>query len=277
MTAAPAPSSAAAKEPWYKRLWPFGGNDKKNGQEAQATAAPPAARTTPEAGAVSESPAGGVRTGMLGDCVKMGRDGGCPGAKLAAPEPTPVAAAAPPAPRVSEPQPVEVKPLSPEAVQQPRAKEPAAVPPPVTAAPEAAPPPPPAPTTQTTTLAADALFDYGSAELKPTAKAKLDQLAVQLDQFNYQRILITGHTDPTGSSDVNEKLSLLRAESVKRYLVSKGLSAAKIEAEGMGSSMPMVTDKDCSKLKGSRKIACYQLDRRVEIEVSGMTLANKTP
>jgi OOP family OmpA-OmpF porin len=278
MTAAP--SNASAKQPWYKRLWPFGGNGRKNGQkqaQAPAAAAPAGGRGGVESAELaSDRFSRGLRTGMLGDCVKMGTSGGeCPSAPTPAAEPAAVAAVAPPAARVEEPRPAQLEPAPSQPAPEPRALEPDTVPPPVTAAPEPPPPPPPAPMTKTTTLAADALFDFGSAELKPVAKAKLDQLAVQLDQFDYQRILITGHTDPTGPSEVNERLSLQRAESVKRYLVSKGLSAEKIEAEGMGSSMPMVTDKDCSKLSRGQKIACYQLDRRVEIEVTGVTLANK--
>jgi OOP family OmpA-OmpF porin len=103
---------------------------------------------------------------------------------------------------------------------------------------------------------------------------KLDELAAQLDQFHYDRIHITGHTDPTGSAQLNERLSRQRAEAVKRYLVTKGLPAEKILTEGMGSSMPMVTDKNCSALPRNRRSTCYEPDRRVEIEVSGVTMAH---
>jgi OOP family OmpA-OmpF porin len=153
-------------------------------------------------------------------------------------------------------------------MEEPRALEPEPEP-------IAAPAPPPAPMSKTTTLAADTLFALNSFQLRPTAKAKLDELAAELDQFDYQRIHITGHTDPTGSAQLNERLSRQRAEAVRRYLMSKGLPAAKIVAEGMGSSMPMVTDKDCSKLPRGQMVACFQPDRRVDIEVSGVTMAHK--
>ena len=128
---------------------------------------------------------------------------------------------------------MQVQPLPPEPVEVPKALEPE----PVAALP--APPLPPAPMPQTTTLAADATFSVGSFQLKPSAKVKLDELAAQLDQFDYDRIHINGHTDPTGSAQLNERLSRQRAEAVKRYFVSKGLPAEKILTEGMGSSMPM--------------------------------------
>jgi OOP family OmpA-OmpF porin len=85
--------------------------------------------------------------------------------------------------------------------------------------------------------------------------------------MEFESIKIIGHTDPTGPPHQNINLSLERAEAVKRYLVAKGIDAKKIEAEGVGGSMPIVTDKDCSKLPRAAKIVCFEPDRRVEIEV----------
>ena len=44
-------------------------------------------------------------------------------------------------------------------------------------------------------------------------------------------------------------------------------SVKRIQAEGVGGSMPIVTDKDCSKLPRAARIVCFEPDRRVEIEV----------
>jgi OmpA-OmpF porin, OOP family len=282
----------AEEEPWYRRLWPFGRTSKtepaeagtvpKAGATAPVASPPPGGRSSPQGerpAFASDGPDKAIRTGLLGNCLKMGfgdtsadrwGEGACPGTT---PEPVAVAAPMPepmPAPRVIEPEPVQVQPLTPEPMEEPRTLEPE--PEPVAAPP---PPPPPAPMTKTTTLAADTLFALGSFQLRPTAKAKLDEFAGELDQFDYQRIHITGHTDPTGSAQLNERLSRQRAEAVKRYLVTKGLPATKIVTEGMGSTMPMVTDKDCSKLPRGQMVACYQPDRRVDIEVSGVTMAHK--
>ena len=163
---------------------------------------------------------------------------------------------------------MQVQPLRPEPVEEPRALTPE--PPRVVT-----PPPPPPPPVKTTTLAADTLFALNSFQLRPQAKAKLDEFAAELDQFDYRRIHITGHTDPTGSKDLNERLSRQRAEAVKRYLVTKGLPASKIVAEGMGSSMPVAPDAKCAKLPRGQMVACFQPDRRVDIEVSGVTVAHK--
>jgi OOP family OmpA-OmpF porin len=267
----------AAEEPWYRRLWPFGRSKTEPAPAAAAapverpvapTAAPPTGRMGDRPAYAYDSPSKVIRTTVVGDCVKTGfwdinrwGHGACPGD---APAPEPVAVAAP-APRVVEPEPVQVQPLRPEPVEEPRALTPEPV----------AAPPPPAQPVKTTTLAADTLFALNSFQLRPQAKAKLDQFAAELDQFDYQRIHISGHTDPTGGAQLNERLSRQRAEAVKRYLVTKGLPASKISAEGMGSSMPVVTDKKCSKLPRGQMIACFQPDRRVDIEVTGVTVAHK--
>jgi outer membrane protein OmpA-like peptidoglycan-associated protein len=269
----------SARQPWYKSIWPFNRGSKT--EQAAAPAPAPAAIPEPPAGRGSpaargefayDSPSRTIRTGLAGECLKTGlaqpgSTAECPGEMQA---PAPVAIAEPMrAPAPVEPEPVQVQPLAPAPVQEPIVLEPE--PEPVAAPPPA--PLPPAPI-QTTTLAADATFAVGSFQLMPSARAKLDELAAQLDQFDYQRIHVTGHTDPTGSAQLNERLSRQRAETVKRYLVTKGLPAEKIETEGMGSTMPMVTDKDCSALPRAQRAKCYEPDRRVDIEVSGVTVAH---
>jgi outer membrane protein OmpA-like peptidoglycan-associated protein len=290
------PMQTEAKQPWYKSIWPF---SRKEEQVAAPAPAPgPAPAPTAAAGRSDASAARGefvfdrpnraLRTGVLGECVKTGRWSGeadgaeCPGeAPTAAPMPAPVAVVEPapqPAPPSVQPEPVEVQPLMTEPMEDARALVPAPSPPPEPEVVAPAPPPPPpvpAPAKQTTTLSADALFAINSYQLKPTAKARLDEFAAQLDEFSYQSIRIMGHTDPTGSAGVNERLSLARANSVKRYLMSRGVPASKIETKGMGSSIPMVTDKDCAKLPRSQRAACYQPDRRVEIEVSGVKMSRR--
>lgn len=277
-------------KPWYERLWPFGGNE--NGTQAQATQPQPAPAPAPGRGtyvpgrstSTAASSSQQVHTAVSGECLKIGMKGAaCPeqtaqpaAAPAPSPTPAPVAAAEPmpapaPQPSAAVPEPVQVQPLSPEPMKEQRKLETDTPPEPVAAV--APSPPPPAPKTQTTTLAADALFAIGSAELKPAAKKELDKLAAHLHKATYDRVFITGHTDRTGSNQLNERLSLRRAESVKRYLVSKGVPADKLVTEGMGSTMPIVTDKDCSKLASAQRAVCYEPDRRVEIEVSGVRSA----
>ncbi|MGZ3254861.1 MAG: OmpA family protein [Burkholderiaceae bacterium] len=117
----------------------------------------------------------------------------------------------------------------------------------------------PAPVTEKINLAADALFDSGKADLKPAGKAKLDELTSKLKSTMVEAIIATGHTDSVGSKAFNQKLSVKRAESVKSYLVSKGVDPARIQVAGKGEKQPIASNKT----KAGRA-----QNRRVEIEIS---------
>lgn len=138
---------------------------------------------------------------------------------------------------------------------------------PVAAAPAAA--PAVTPTADKIKLAADALFDFDKAVLKPEGRAKLDDLAAQAKDLKLEVILAVGHTDRMGSDAYNQRLSERRAAAVKTYLVSKGIEANRIYTEGKGEKQP-VTGAACDNIKNRRAlIDCLQPDRRVEVEVIG--------
>ena len=141
--------------------------------------------------------------------------------------------------------------------------------PPVAAPPPPPPPPPapapaakpaPKPVAEKVTLAADVLFDFDKSVLKPEGKAKLDDLAGKVQAINLEVVIAIGHTDSIGSDAYNQKLSVRRAESVKAYLVSKGVEPNRIYTEGKGEKQPVASNKT----KEGR-----QKNRRVEIEVIG--------
>lgn len=119
-------------------------------------------------------------------------------------------------------------------------------------------------------LAADGSFQSGQASLLPEAKSKLDQLARDLSGVTYDKLVITGHADRTGKKAANQQLSERRANAVHNYLVSLGVSAAKMSASGVGSSQPVTQAKDCDKLIGRKLSACLAADRRVEVRVNGI-------
>ena len=114
------------------------------------------------------------------------------------------------------------------------------------------------------TYAADAFFDFDKAVLKPEGKAKLDDLVGKIQGINLEVIIAVGHTDSVGSDAYNQKLSVRRAESVKAYLVSKGIEKNRVYTEGKGEKQPVADNKT---KEGRAK------NRRVEIEVVG-TRAN---
>ena len=140
---------------------------------------------------------------------------------------------------------------------------------------QAAPAPAPAPaavkpTGEKITVAADALFDFDKAMLRPEGKAKLDELVSKAKAVKLEVILAVGHTDRLGSDSYNQKLSEKRAASVKEYLVAKGIEANRVYTEGKGEKQP-VTGGKCGKSDKKTKalIDCLQPDRRVDIEVIG--------
>ncbi len=144
------------------------------------------------------------------------------------------------------------------------------VPPPPPPPPAPPPPPPPAPVVQRITLASKALFDFDMALLAPEGKAAIDsQVVGKLAQIQkLEVVLVTGHTDPLGTEQYNQKLSERRADAVRDYLVSKGVPKGKIETLGMGEKQP-VAGLVCDQRSLKERIACYALDRRVEVQVKG--------
>ncbi|THT98496.1 OmpA family protein [Lampropedia puyangensis] len=129
-------------------------------------------------------------------------------------------------------------------------------------APAPAPAPEPVVKTEKITVSADAFFDFDKATLKPEGRAKLDELAnaVASDKFELEVIVAVGHTDSTGPEAYNQKLSERRANAVKAYLVSKGVEANRVYAEGKGELQPVASNKT---REGRAQ------NRRVEIEVTG--------
>ena len=85
-------------------------------------------------------------------------------------------------------------------------------------------------------------FALNSSKLNPQFDAVLDKLATTLLEYNQTVIQIAGHTDSTGSHDYNMKLSLQRAESVKAYLVSRGVPPARLVTVGAGPDYPIASN-----------------------------------
>ena len=110
------------------------------------------------------------------------------------------------------------------------------------------------------TFAADAFFDFDKSALKPEGKAKLDDLVSKMGGINLEVIIAVGHTDAIGNDAYNQKLSIARSESVKNYLVSKGVEKNRVYTEGKGEKQPVADNKST---EGRAK------NRRVEIEVVG--------
>jgi outer membrane protein OmpA-like peptidoglycan-associated protein len=80
----------------------------------------------------------------------------------------------------------------------------------------------------------DLRFDTGSAELRPESQEQLNNFAADLRAYPDVRVNVGGYTDNVGSAQRNRQLSQERANSVMAELVSKGISADRLTAEGFG-------------------------------------------
>lgn len=121
----------------------------------------------------------------------------------------------------------------------------------------------PTPTSQKVQYSADTFFDFDKATLKPAGKQALDELIRRMGGMQSIEVVVaTGYTDSTGPAAYNEKLSLRRAESVKAYMVERGVPSNLIYVEGKGEADPIASNKT---REGRAE------NRRVEIEVVGYT------
>jgi len=134
-------------------------------------------------------------------------------------------------------------------------------------------PPAVQPVAEKLTLDADTLFDFDKAVLRPAGRDALNTFVGKLRDVSPDTIMAIGYTDRIGSERYNQRLSERRAGAVKSYMVSMGVDAARIYAEGKGEMQPVTKAGDCAGPKSAKVIACLQPDRRVDIEVIGTRVA----
>ena len=104
------------------------------------------------------------------------------------------------------------------------------------------------------TLSGAVLFATGKYELLPIARTNLDQVAKAIGDQGYKKIIVEGHTDSRGSAQMNETLSLKRAESVRTYLVSRGIDSSKITAVGIGEVRPVAPNSTAEGRANNRRV-----------------------
>lgn len=95
--------------------------------------------------------------------------------------------------------------------------------------------------TTAVSISAPVAFALNSARLTGGAKRLLDHVAAALasPKLSQYRFVIEGHTDASGSADINRKLSKHRAESVYSYLALQGVDISRLKAVGHGESRPL--------------------------------------
>ena len=103
-------------------------------------------------------------------------------------------------------------------------------------------------------LPADVLFDFDKSDIRADAASALAQLATVIRAYPAGRVDLEGHTDSKGDDAHNQRLSLRRAESVKRWLVEReGIAADRFTTRGAGESRPVASnDTDEGRQKNRR-------------------------
>lgn len=118
-------------------------------------------------------------------------------------------------------------------------------------------------------LDGDAFFDFDHSDLRPDARAALDELIAKLKSASrVSRVGVVGHTDSVGSVAYNQKLSERRAASAKAYLVAHGIEADQIDTHGEGELNPSYPNDT----KANR-----QKNRRVDIDFLTVEETTQTP
>ena len=102
-------------------------------------------------------------------------------------------------------------------------------------------------------------FENNSDKLKVASLEQLDELAKIITKYEASKLLIEGHADSNGNDAFNLNLSQKRTESVKRYLIGKGVAESRLTAIGFGESKPIASNKTAI---GRAK------NRRVELKIS---------
>jgi outer membrane protein OmpA-like peptidoglycan-associated protein len=101
-------------------------------------------------------------------------------------------------------------------------------------------------------------FEFAKSVLKTESFPALDELVALLKAEPEMEIEISGHTDNIGSSESNMKLSKDRAESVRQYLIRKGIEPRRVKSVGYGDTMPVATNETDEG---------RQLNRRTEVKI----------
>lgn len=88
----------------------------------------------------------------------------------------------------------------------------------------------------------DSLFEADRAELRPRAFGPLDQIVRAMRNDTASTATVEGHTDTSGNRDYDLNLSIRRAETVRNYIVSHGITPGRLTAGGVGSDYPVASN-----------------------------------
>lgn len=101
-------------------------------------------------------------------------------------------------------------------------------------------------------------FETGKANLQPEAYKVVDELAEYLKRKEDEKIEVGGHTDNVGKAEANMILSANRANTVRAYLLNKGIAPERVVAKGYGMTVP-IAENTTAEGRG--------LNRRTEVKI----------
>lgn len=104
------------------------------------------------------------------------------------------------------------------------------------------------------TMPNNVTFAFDKADLTTEAQNALNTVARVLNQYPQTTITVTGHTDDIGAEKYNQLLSELRAASVATYLAKTGVNASRVTQQGMGESMPKVSNNSEANRAQNRRV-----------------------
>ncbi|MCB0696719.1 MAG: OmpA family protein [Chitinophagaceae bacterium] len=97
-------------------------------------------------------------------------------------------------------------------------------------------------------------FDLGKATIKKTSHKLLDEVVAILNEYKDYNMTIDGYTDNTGNAERNLQLSKERANAVKEYFISKGISAERLTSDGHGIENPVASNKTAAGRAKNRRV-----------------------
>jgi len=104
------------------------------------------------------------------------------------------------------------------------------------------------------TMSQDILFATDSATLRPDLRRDLQAIAANLQRYPDSAIIVTGHTDSTGTMAYNQSLSERRADSVAAVLIESGVSSRRVVARGAGQTQPVASNDSAAGRAQNRRV-----------------------
>jgi len=105
-------------------------------------------------------------------------------------------------------------------------------------------------------------FDFNSCDVNSRFYQGIDKFIENLAKTKQYNVLITGHTDDVGSDEDNNKLGLCRANSLKKYILSKGIVETRIKVNSKGEKIPIADNSTDEGAAKNRRVVLNLVERK---------------